>query len=177
MPRSLLRQPMFTYSACRLFTKNKKRIQKFKETGDSRYVYTNDLNKACFEHGMVYEDFKDLPRGTAARKELHDKAFKVAKSPEYDGYQRRLTSKFLLKNESAPSGPVKREIMQNQQLTKELRKLISRKFEKQKVHSSFIDNMWVDDLIDMQLIVHLITKFDFYFMLLTFLVNPRGLFL
>ena len=92
MPRSLLRQPIFTYSACRPFTKNKKRIQKFKETGDSRYVYTNDLNKACFEHGMAYGYFKDLPRGTAARKELHDKAFKVAKNPKNDGYQRRLAS-------------------------------------------------------------------------------------
>ena len=29
-----LRQPGFTYSACRPFTNNKERIQKFKETGD-----------------------------------------------------------------------------------------------------------------------------------------------
>ena len=34
-----LRQPAFTYSACGPFTKNKKRIQKFKETEDSRYIY------------------------------------------------------------------------------------------------------------------------------------------
>ena len=33
-----LRQPGFTYSPCRPFTKNKERIQKFKETGDSRYI-------------------------------------------------------------------------------------------------------------------------------------------
>ena len=43
-----LRQPRFTYSACGPFTKNKERIQKFKETGDSRYIYQKELDKACF---------------------------------------------------------------------------------------------------------------------------------
>ena len=43
-----LRQPGFTYSACELFTKNKERIQKFKETGDSQYIYQNELDKAYF---------------------------------------------------------------------------------------------------------------------------------
>ena len=62
------RQPGFIYRACRPFTKNKERIQKFKETGDSRYIYQND--KAF--HGIAYGDFKDLHRGTAADKLLHD---------------------------------------------------------------------------------------------------------
>ena len=53
-----IRQPQFTYSACRPFTKNKERIQKFKETGDSRYIYKNGLDKACFQHDMAYGDFK-----------------------------------------------------------------------------------------------------------------------
>ena len=39
MPEMYLRQPGFTYSACGPFTKNKERIQKFKETGDPRYIY------------------------------------------------------------------------------------------------------------------------------------------
>ena len=47
-----LRQPGFMYSACGPFTKNKKRIQKFKETGDSRYIYQNELDKTCFQHYM-----------------------------------------------------------------------------------------------------------------------------
>ena len=51
-----LRQPRFTYSACRLFTKNKGRIQKFKETGDLRYIYQTELGKACFQHDMAYGD-------------------------------------------------------------------------------------------------------------------------
>ena len=55
-----LRQPRFTYSACGLFTKNKEQIKKFKETGDSRYIYQNELGKACFQHDMAYGDFKDL---------------------------------------------------------------------------------------------------------------------
>ena len=53
MPEMHLRQPGFTYSACGPFTK-KERIQKFKETGDSRYIYRNELDKACFQGDMTY---------------------------------------------------------------------------------------------------------------------------
>ena len=52
------RQPGFTYSACGPYTKNKERIQKFKEKVDSRCIYQNELGKACFQH-MTYGDFKD----------------------------------------------------------------------------------------------------------------------
>ena len=52
--------------------KNKERIQKFKETGGSRYIYQNELDKACFQHDMVYRDFKDLIRRTASDKILCD---------------------------------------------------------------------------------------------------------
>ena len=51
MPEIRLRSG-FTYSACRLFTKNKERIPKFKKTGDSRYIYHNEQDKACFQHDM-----------------------------------------------------------------------------------------------------------------------------
>ena len=54
MPKMYLKQPQFTYSACGPFTKNKERIQKFKETGDSRYIYRNELDKDCFQHDMAY---------------------------------------------------------------------------------------------------------------------------
>ena len=87
MPEMHLRQPGFTYSACRLFTKNKEIIEKIKETRDSRYVYQNKLDK----HDMAYGDFKDLPKRTAAVTVFHDKAFNIAKDPRY-GYQRRLIS-------------------------------------------------------------------------------------
>ena len=42
--------------------------------------------------------------------------------------------------------------MPDQQLAEELHKPIIRKFKKSKVHSSFIDNIWGDDLADMQVI-------------------------
>ena len=86
MPEMHLRQPGFTYSACGPFTKNKKRIRKFKETGDSRYLYQNELDKACFQHDMAYGDSKDLPQRTASDKLLRDKAFNIAKNPKTDGY-------------------------------------------------------------------------------------------
>ena len=88
MPEMHLRQPGFTYSACGPFTKNKE----FKETGDSKYIYQNELDKACFQHDMAYGDFKDLIRRTFADKVLRDKAFNIAKDPKDDGYQRGLAS-------------------------------------------------------------------------------------
>ena len=48
MPQIHLRQPVFTYSTCRTLKKNKERIQSFKETGNSRYIYQNKLDKAYF---------------------------------------------------------------------------------------------------------------------------------
>ena len=98
MPEMHLREPGFTYIACGPFRKNKERIQKFKETGDSRHIYQNELDKACFQNDMVYGNFKDLTRRTASGKILLDKAFNTAKNPKYDGYQKGLASavyKFL----------------------------------------------------------------------------------
>ena len=92
MPEMHLKQPGFTYSACGPFTKNKKWIQKFKETGDTSYIYKNELDKACFHYDMAYGDFKDLKRRTASDKVLRDKAFTISKNSKYDGYQRGLAS-------------------------------------------------------------------------------------
>ena len=86
MPEMHLKQPGFTYSACGPFTKNKERNKKFKEAGDSSYIYKNELDKVCFQHDMAYRDFKDLKRRTASDKTLKDKAFNIAKSHKYDRY-------------------------------------------------------------------------------------------
>ena len=83
MPEMHLKQAGFIYSACGSFTKNKERIQKFKETGDTNYIYKNELDKACFQHHMAYGDFKHLARRTASDKVLRDKAFNIAKNPKY----------------------------------------------------------------------------------------------
>ena len=53
IPEMHLKKPGFIYSACGPLTKNKERIQKFKETGDSRYIYKNELDKACFQRNMA----------------------------------------------------------------------------------------------------------------------------
>ena len=93
-----LKQPRF---ACRLFTKNKERTQKFKETGDTNYIYKNELDKDCFQHDMAYGDFKDLKRRKASNKILRDKPFNIAKNPKYDGCQKDLLLwfiKFLIKS-------------------------------------------------------------------------------
>ena len=79
-----LKQPGFTYSACGSFTKNKEIIKKFKETGDTGYIYKNELDKACFQHDMAYGDFKDLQRRTASDKVLRDKAFNISANSKYD---------------------------------------------------------------------------------------------
>ena len=88
MPEMHLKQPGFTYSAYGPFTKNKERIQKFRQTGDSRYIYKNELDKACFQYDMAYGDFKDLAKRTAADKVLRNKGFNIAKDPKNDGCQR-----------------------------------------------------------------------------------------
>ena len=56
----------------------------------SRYIYQNELDKACFEHDMAYGDVKDLIRRAASDKILYDKAFNIAKNPKYDRYERVL---------------------------------------------------------------------------------------
>ena len=92
MPEMHLRQPGFIYSACGPFTKNKERIEKFMKTGNTDFVYRNELDKGCFQHDMANGKAKDLVRRTQSDKVLTDKAFKIASDPKYDGYQRRLAS-------------------------------------------------------------------------------------
>ena len=52
MPKKHLEQLEFTNTACGPFTKKKIKIQKFKEIGDSRYIYRNNLDKAWFHNDM-----------------------------------------------------------------------------------------------------------------------------
>ena len=170
MPDMHLKQPGFTYSACGPITKNKERIKKFKETGDTSYIYKNELDKACFQHDMAYGDFKDLNRRTASGKILRDKAFNIAKNPKYDGYQRELASMVYksfdkmsasLTDKSVSGSGVNIPLNFNKQLAKELQKPIIKKFKKRKVYSGFKDNIWGADLADMQLISNFNKRFRF----------------
>ena len=132
VPEMHLKQPGFTYSACGPFTKNKERIRKFKETGETCYIYKNELDKACFQHDVAYGDFKDLKRRTFSDRVLKNKAFNIAKNPKYEWYQRGLASivyKFFDKK-SKGNGIANNEIKQNLQLPKELHKPIIRNLKK-----------------------------------------------
>ena len=127
MPEMHLKQPGFTYGACIPFTKNKEWIENFMQTGNTDFIYKNELDKACFQHDMAYGKSKDLTKRTQSDKVLRDKAFKIASDPKYDGYQRGLASmvyKFFDKKSSG-SGIVNEP---NYQLANELHKPIIRKF-------------------------------------------------
>ena len=104
MPEIHLRQPQFTYSACGPFTKHEQRIQKFKETGDTNYIYMNELDKASFTHDAAYSHSKDLTKRPVADKILKNEAFDIAKDPKYDGYQRGLASMLYKFFDSKVSG-------------------------------------------------------------------------
>ena len=104
MPEIHLRQPQFTYSACGPFTKHEQRIQKFKETGDTNYIYMNELDKASFTHDAAYSDSKDLTKRPVADKILKNEAFDIAKDPKYGGYQRGLASMLYKFFDSKVSG-------------------------------------------------------------------------
>ena len=87
-----LRQPGSTHSAHRPFTKHRETIQKFRETGNLKHIYKNELDKAYFVHDATYSDSKDLAKRTISDKIFRDRAYEIATNPKYDGYQRELTS-------------------------------------------------------------------------------------
>ena len=148
-PEMHLKQPGFTYSVCGLFSKNKERIEKFMQTWNTDFVKKNEFDKTCFQHDMTYGKSKDLAKRTQLDKVLRDKAFAIASDPKYDGYQRGLASivyKFFDKK-SSESGIADEP---NYQLANELHKAIIRKSKKGKFYPSFKDNIWGNDLSEMQ---------------------------
>ena len=149
MPEMHLRQPQFVYSAYGPFTTYKEIIKKFKQTGDTLYIYRNELDKACFQYDSVYADHKDLINRTEADKVLRDKAYDIASNPEYDGYQRALASMVYKFFDEKPMGSgIKKD--SSLILADELHQPVIKKFNKRKVYSQFEDNIWGVDLADMQ---------------------------
>ena len=147
MPEMYLRQPRFVYSACGPFTRHKERIKEFKRTGDTRYIYRNEPDKACFQHDSAYAGHKDLINRTEVDKVLRDKAYNIASNPEYDGYQTGLASMVyrFFDKKSMGSG-----INSSSKLADELHKPVIKKFNRRKVYSQFKYNIWGVDLADMQ---------------------------
>ena len=151
MPEMHLRQPAFVYSACGPFTRHKERIKEFQRTGDARFIYRNELDKACFQHDSAYADHKDLINRTEVDKVLKDKAYDIASNPEYDGYQRGLVNMVYKFSDKKSAGSGINTIKSSSSiLADELHKPVIRKFKKRKVYSQFKDNIWGVDLADME---------------------------
>ena len=117
------------------------------QTGNTDFIYRNELDKACFQNNMAYGKPKDLIKRAQSVKVLKDKAFKIVSDPKYDRGLASMVYKFYDKK-SKGSGIVTNE--PNYQLANEHHKQIIRKFEKRKVYSYFGDNIWGVDLADMQ---------------------------
>ena len=92
MPELHSKHPGFTYGACEPFTKHRERIQEFREKGNLKHSYRNELDEACFAHDTAYSDSKDLAKRTILDNILKEKASEVARNCKYDGYQRALGS-------------------------------------------------------------------------------------
>ena len=125
MPEMHLKQPGFTYSACGPFTKKKERIEKFMQTGNTDFIYKNELDRASFQHDMAYGKSKDLAKRTQSDKVLKDKAFRIASDSKCDGYQRGLASIVYTFFDKTSSGSGITE--PNYQLEDEIHKPIIRK--------------------------------------------------
>ena len=69
-----LKQSGLTYSACDLFTKSEEQIKNFMQTGNTDFIYKNELDKACFQHNVVYGKSNNL-----AKRPQSDKALKLSK--------------------------------------------------------------------------------------------------
>ena len=133
MPEMHLRQPRFVYSSCGPFTRHKERIKKFKQTGDTLYIYRNELDKACFQHDSVYADLKNLINRTKSDKVLRDKEYNIASNPEYDGCQRGLASmvyKFF--DKKSVGSVINKEKSRSLILADELHKPVIRNLKKEK---------------------------------------------
>ena len=145
MPEMHLKQPGFTHSACGLFTKNKERIKKFMQNGNTDFIYKKELDKPGFQHDMAYCKSRYLAKRAQSDKVLRDKAFKIVEDPKYDGYQRGLASmvyKFFSKKSSGRGIALE----PNYQLANELHKPTIRKVKKRKIYSSSRDKNWGVDL-------------------------------
>ena len=87
-----MKQLGFTYSACGPFTKNFKRIKKFRKTGNLKYLYRNVLDEPCFAQEVHYSYSKDLTKRTISDEILKDRAYQIVINGKNDGYQRALVS-------------------------------------------------------------------------------------
>ena len=156
IPEMHLRQPKFVYSVCGPITRHKERIKKFEHTGNTRLLYRNELDKACFKHNAAYAKYKDAENRLISDQKLRNSVYDIASNPVYDGYQRGLAS-MVYKFFDSKVAPLDKKTMSgkgknNEILAEELHKPAIKKCNKRKVYSQFKDNIWVVDLADMKLL-------------------------
>ena len=127
------------------FTKHRKRIQKFKETGDLNYIYKNQLDKVCFVHDAAYAEIKDLGKKTVSDRILKDRASEIALNPGY-GYQKGLAGMMYkcfdkkIGSRAIETRNVRANI--NEELSQELHKPVIKKYKQRKVYSKLKRNIW-----------------------------------
>ena len=93
-----------------------------------KYIYRNELDKACFRYDMAHGDFKDLAKRIASDKVLRRKAFNIAKNPKSDGYQISLASMvYTFSDKKSSSSGIDGEVNQSKQLAEELHRTIVKK--------------------------------------------------
>ena len=183
MPEMHLRHPQFVYSACGPFTRHKERIKEFKRTGDTRLLYRNESDKACFKHDASYAKYKDVENRLITDQKLRNSTYDIASNPKYDGYQRGLAS-MVYKFFDSKVAPLDKKAMSgkgnakhtpkpsslertgnNKILAEELYKSVIKKFHKRKVYSQFRDNIWGVDLADMQSLSKKIKVLNIFYVL------------
>ena len=131
--------------ACGPYTKHHAKIRTFRETGNLKHLYRNELDKSCFAHDAAHSDSEDLGERTSWDKILKDSAYEIARNHKYDGDQRTLASmvyKFFDKRTGSRTSV-------NKELAEEIHKHVIKKFKRRKVFARFKENNWAADLADM----------------------------
>ena len=164
MPEMHLRQHQFVHSACGPFTRHKERIKEFKRIDDTRLLYRNELDKACFKYDAAYAKYKHVENRLIPDQKLRNSGYDIASNPKYDGYQRGLGS-MVYKFFDSKVAPIDKKTMSgkgnakhsslestenNKILAEELHEPVIKKSNKRKVYSQFRDNIWGAHLADMQ---------------------------
>ena len=80
------------YSAAGPGTKHKERLDKYMRTGDTRHIFMNELDKACFYHDAAYSKHRDVGNRQIADRKLMDACREIANDTKIDGYQRSLAT-------------------------------------------------------------------------------------
>ena len=90
--RNVFKTTWFYWQCLWSIHKKQRKNGKVSQTGNTNFIYKNELDKVCFQHDMAYGKSKDLSKKAQLDKVLRDKALKIASDQKYDGYQRGLAS-------------------------------------------------------------------------------------